>query len=267
MRKNPIPFLLITFSTTLISLQCSQTRADSTIGFEDIALDASSSNEATGSNPGSFFSQGVEFNRSWVNEFDCCPGGWAASNRTDQTTAGFTNPYSAFIDPTGGGAEGSGNFAVATSFARGESVVTLHGDFVIQELSLANTTYAFLAIRDGNDGGGNFVRQFDAGDWFRLEIFGIDSTGGETGRVEFHLADFRDGNSLIVDDWTSVDLTSLGTVRSLEFELSSTDNGDFGMNTPAYFAVDNIVVGVPEPGTASLLFLNGATALFLRRRC
>ena len=45
----------------------------------------------------------------------------------------------------------------------------------------------------------------------------------------------------IVDEWTPVVLTSLGNVKSLEFQMSSSDNDPiFGMNTPAYFAIDNI---------------------------
>ena len=37
----------------------------------------------------------------------------------------------------------------------------------------------------------------------------------------------------IVNTWQTVDLTSLAGSKSLGFALSSTDNGPFGMNTPA----------------------------------
>jgi len=42
-----------------------------------------------------------------------------------------------------------------------------------------------------------------------------------------------------VNEWAYVDLTSLGSADSLQFFLSSTDVGIFGMNTPAYFCLDN----------------------------
>jgi len=35
--------------------------------------------------------------------------------------------------------------------------------------------------------------------------------------------------------------------------VKTTDIGDFGPNTPLYFAVDNLVVSIPEPTTATLL--------------
>jgi hypothetical protein len=55
-----------------------------------------------------------------------------------------------------------------------------------------------------------------------------------TGTVDFNLAT----GTHILNTWKCVGLRSLGTVKSLEFSLSSSDTGEFGMNTPAYFAMD-----------------------------
>ena len=118
---------------------------------------------------------------------------------------------------------------------------------------VTNTTFAYLAVAEGNDGQEPgqpplFVKgPFTDDDWFKLEIVGQDSTGTETGRVDFYLADFRNGASTIIDDWTWINLQGLGDgVKSLAFELSSTDEGMFGMNTPAYFAMDNLTIVIPE---------------------
>ena len=57
--------------------------------------------------------------------------------------------------------------------------------------------------------------------------------------------------------------------RQLTFTLESSDNGPFGMNTPAYFALDNLtVVPVPEPGALALFGggLLGIGLIGLRRR-
>ena len=70
-----------------------------------------------------------------------------------------------------------------------------------------------------------------------------------TKTVEFYLADFRfsdNSQDYIVDTWTSVDISSLGAVNQLTFKFESSDNGTFGMNTPAYVCIDDIVYNEPE---------------------
>ena len=41
-------------------------------------------------------------------------------------------------------------------------------------------------------------------------------------------------------DWEKVNLSAMCKVDSVAFSFSSSDNGDFGMNTPAYVCIDNI---------------------------
>jgi len=76
------------------------------------------------------------------------------------------------------------------------------------------------------------------------------------------------GQDYIVDEWTWIDLSGLGSVTNLEFSFTSTDNGAWGMNNPGYFAMDNfngsaLDAPVPEPMSIMLLGLGG---LLLRRR-
>ena len=57
-----------------------------------------------------------------------------------------------------------------------------------------------------------------------------------------------------------------GLNAKLTFALESRDVGQFGMNTPAFFAADNLVVNViPEPGTWALLLVALFTVAAYRR--
>ncbi len=96
--------------------------------------------------------------------------------------------------------------------------------------------------------GTNLLKKFGEGDWFKLKIKGKDKAGGnDTQAVEFYLADFRNGKSELLNQWKWVDLMGLGEVKSVHFELSSTDNGDWGgMNTPSYFCIDDITAVISE---------------------
>jgi len=62
--------------------------------------------------------------------------------------------------------------------------------------------------------------------------------------VDFYLADYRFANNTqdyLVKTWQYVDLRPLGNADSLQFRLTSSDVGQFGMNTPAYFCADHLI--------------------------
>jgi len=167
--------------------------------------------------------------------------GWSISSRTDVTTPGFMNDLSAI---TGSGFDGSLSYAVAFIF--GPQRIILEGAAageVVEGFYITNGTYPFLSMRDGD----GFAKKFggisgDDPDYFLLTIKAYSNGQLSTDSVDFYLADYRfedNTQDYIVNEWTYVDLTSLGNVDSLDFKLSSTDVGAYGMNTPAYFCIDN----------------------------
>ena len=199
------------------------------------------------------------YNAAWAS-WD----GWVYSNVTDQTTPGFMNQYSAYNPPSGGGVGSSAgsvnNFAVSYLVPATDAMseLSLAKPGSVSGTYVTNTTYAALSMRDGD----SFAKKFGGAsgndpDYFKLTISGLDAGGQGTGSVDFYLADYRfadNAQDYIVDGWTLVDLSALGTVSKIRFTLASTDTGAFGMNTPAYFALDDLgVTPVPEPATVALM--------------
>jgi len=230
---------------------------------------------------GSDGSKGFISNDTWfTNHYDSTYSswsGWAYSNTKDTTTAGYTNQYSAI---TGEGVGGSNNYGVAYISSWNNDHAQLYfginsGDYAqkVAGTYITNTTYAYLSMKDGD----SFAKKFggDDGtdpDWFKLSIYGLNSNYERTGDpVEFYLADYRSNDpnqDYIVDDWEWVDLSSLGTVAGLEFDLSSSDTGPSGMNTPAYFAMDDLTPAsaVPIPGAVWLLGSGLIGIICIRRK-
>jgi hypothetical protein len=110
--------------------------------------------------------------------------------------------------------------------------------------------------------GDGFVTPFSLGsmDYLDLTITGY-LTGSSTSSVTFHLADFRSGPGYIVNSWTWVDLTSLGTIDKLRFSMSSSQIS----NVPTYFALDNLGA-VPESSSLVLVVISLALGLFFYAR-
>lgn len=218
--------------------------------FEDLVLPSPQSNFASTADA-TFSSGGVTFKRDYNETFQCCWSGWTFSNRTDITTLDYNIDTSAYA---GSGQGGTSNYAVAYI---GPVEAALAGPSIVSGAWITNTTYAALAMRDSYFGAKKFGgASGDDADFFKLTITGFNGAA-ETGSVDFYLADYRFGdNSLdyIVQQWTFVNLASLGTVTKLGFALSSSDVGQFGMNTPAYFAIDTLTTApVPEPGHYAML--------------
>lgn len=89
--------------------------------------------------------------------------------------------------------------------------------------------------------GDSFARAFTNGDKFTLTIHGVASDETEK-TVDVDLASYTNGDLTINRGWKYVDLSPLGEVNELYFTMSSTDSGDYGMNTPAYFCLDKLCV-------------------------
>lgn len=110
--------------------------------------------------------------------------------------------------------------------------------FTPRSVKVCNTSYTYFSMSRGND----FCRKFKEGDYFKLVAHGVKETQGET-TAEFYLARCE-GNEedWFITSWTNWDLSALGEVIAVYFTMESSDNGQFGMNTPAYFAIDRLDV-------------------------
>lgn len=243
----------------LLTLASGMSTRGTEIDFSDLAL-ASESFWNGSDYSGGFSTGGVFFNNDYIYypewEMESWTG-WSYSNVTS-TASGFSNQYSAI---TSGGIGGAGtNYAIAYVDSANGAYLNLAMHQAIA-MNVTNTAYAYHAMKSGDQ----FATAFGPDDWFKLTIRGYEeenATGSETGSIEFLLAN----GTNIVDGWVSIDLTSISAhARSLGFELTSSDTGEYGMNTPAYFAMGSLTVA-PEPGSIALAIVAGTALAILRRK-
>ncbi len=209
--------------------------------FEELQFDYYNGNDLAGG-----FTSGNAYFFNTYNSVYSSWSGFAYSRVTDNTTSGYANQYSAI---TGSGYDNSETYAVSY----GTSAIKFDSIYIVNSIFATNSTYAHNSMRDGDA----FAKKFgtdtnstgvidgtNGEDWFLLTIKGYKN-GNYIDSVNFYLADFRfdnDDDDYIINNWTEVDLTSLGGIDSLNFSLSSSDNNtNYNMmNTPAYFCLDHI---------------------------
>jgi hypothetical protein len=270
---------LLTLSLLFAGSNANVQAVQSVVDFDDLTLEAES--RWVGPDPngetveglygpeirGEFASHGVAFGNTVELTYNTWSG-FAYSNESDNTTPGFGNQHSAITgDGRGDGADNYAlAFAASTLVAEPVDAAALEGlptiaipfGRSVESLWITNTTYTVFSMRDGD----SFAKKFggesgDDPDWFKATAYGIDAEGAvlETS-VDFYLADFRSANNAedyIVNDWTEWDLSPLADAASLHFNFASSDVAPWGLNTPAYFALDDLTLNVEAtPGDYNL---------------
>ena len=206
------------------------------IDFEAVELDESGhTDNAVATTVSGVTFNSVQGDGQWGPYWD---GGIVVSNQTDKETAGYANQFSVYANA---GADNSEQFAVVyySSFSAANSSIEFSKPIEPQSVAINNSTYVYLALKDGNDGGYGGVTAMGENDWFKVTFTGLNNKE-ITGKVDFYLADFRDGKTYICTDWTTCDLTALGSVDKILISLDGTDSGEYGLNTPAYVCLDNV---------------------------
>lgn len=240
----------IAFMTGLISFVA--IKAQTTITFDDLTLQADTFYE---NHSGTDWQSSLaNFRYSWDNAWAFWSGGSAYTNKKDTINTfnpSFTyfNTYSAI---TGTGFSGNNYLALQD----GAVITFTNSTTALQGFYVTNSTYAWKVIKNGNSnarkfgdttgtGSGNSIQQGEYPDWFRLVVYGYQDGLKKADSVNFYLADYRPAgkiNDYAVKNWQYVDCSAVGEVDSVQFVLRSSDSGTWGINTPGFFSIDNMIL-------------------------
>ena len=188
-------------------------------------------------------------------------GGHAISNYNTGDIAdygGFNTQLTVYkkgvsgLSRTGGGHNGSNNFAVHYGYADNsgyglgaDALPTLTfadgAERVIDHMYVTNTTYALNCYIDGN----GLTAKIGPDDWVKLVATGYDTKGAKTGETVIYLCNGPDN---IIMDWTKWDLSSLGKVAKVTFNVTGSSDNGYGFSQPAYFAYDDVAVRFEKAG-------------------
>lgn len=178
-------------------------------------------------------------------------GGQAISNYVinDYTTLpeGYYGWYELQLATPMGGNNGSANFCVhngyVDSFNSGIYDAQMQGfafadgvERVVDHMYVTNTCYVLNSLTVGD----GFAPPATESSLFKVVAYGYNSADEQVGSTEFVLCE---GTTPVVE-WVKWDLSSLGKVAKVVFNFAPSEDlvGSYGMNTPAYFAYDDVAV-------------------------
>lgn len=111
--------------------------------------------------------------------------------------------------------------------------ITSPEPFQPASIQITNACYTYYTMLYGDD----FCTKFTSADWLQLAIHGVRD-GRLTGTIAINLAI----DNRMITTWQDVPLDKLGTVDMLYFQMTSSDTGQWGMNTPAYFCLGTLTL-------------------------
>lgn len=188
---------------------------------------------------------------SYDTTFNYWSGGIAISSMTDDSTGSFTNLYSSIA----GGGHNSTNYGVVSAADTATIEIAPFASFFyeprIMSLYVSNSTYAYFSMLNGDA----FAKKFggvsgDDPDYFFIR-FSFEY-GFPENYVDFYLADFRSADNnedYVLDEWVFVDLNDFPNSeyvgRTIKMQLFSSDTSSVGINTPAFFCIDDMQIAYP----------------------
>ena len=220
-----------------------------TATFDDVTLNASGIWTGADEN-NEMFSGGWIFTNYYSQSYSFW-GGFTASNHTDLTQTGMNAQYTAV---TAGGHDGSAQYGVAYTLGVQTDVYASDGQaHAVTGCYVTNNLWAYQSVVNGDAYSTPFGgTSGNDPDWFKLTATGKNASGQTIGTLDFYLADYRFANNeedYVIDTWEWFDLSPLGAVHTISFELSSSKNNSGGMVTPAYFCIENFNGEAPLPPT------------------
>ena len=218
----------------------------SVVGFEDITVPVNGYIDSIGVT-NQFSTTSFTFQSIYNSQYSYLEKGFALSTQKDTITVGTKSQYAAYAG-FGSGNSNTYIVSVGTSMFKMPTKAT-----TLISLDITNTTFAALSMKNGDDFAKKFgsdknakgeVDSTNGKDYLKVWIRGY-AAGKIKDSIEVYLANFQSTNPsehYIQKSWKKVDLSKLNPVDSVNFKLESSDNSPYGMNTPAYFAIDNIII-------------------------
>ncbi len=126
---------------------------------------------------------------------------------------------------------------------------------VIDHMYITNICYVLNSLVFGD----GFAQPANDTTRFEILAIGYDVNGNETAQSTFLLCNGKDN---IIQDWTKWDLSTLGKVAYVEFNIVGSADlyGDYGLNIPAYFAYDDVAVRFDKDDNHTTSLPNNPTA-------
>ena len=132
---------------------------------------------------------------------------------------------------------------VSASQGYSSNIIDFNGEYYPEYVYICQNSNTMEGITNGVFNS----NPFSLNDTLALIIQALDNTMQPLATTTYYMAVNGEKNN----SWVKVPLTSLGKTQHLSFSMTTTDIGDWGSNTPLYFALDGLTINTEQPTAIS----------------
>lgn len=188
-----------------------------------------------------------EFPYTWGG-YSYYGGGHAISNYASEDYETFGDAFGGQLTVYGTGGHSGSNFCMHFGYIDYQEYVDqlpalYMGDYiprVIDHMYVNITTYVLNCLLNGN----GLTESAGDNNTFFITATGYDEDDNKTGTVTKYI--WNPAEDEYVLEWTKWDLTPLGEVLYVKFNVGGTNDNGYGFSQPAYFAYDDVAVQFTE---------------------
>jgi hypothetical protein len=128
---------------------------------------------------------------------------------------------------------------VSSSQGYSSNIIDFNGEYYPEYVYICQNSNTMEGITNGVFNSRPFTQE----DTLTLIIQALDGTMRPTATIHYYLA--VDGTKN--NGWVKIPLAQLGKTSHLGFSMITTEIGEFGANTPMYFALDALTINTEQP--------------------
>lgn len=175
--------------------------------------------------------------------FDYYLGNWSGA-----TFAGFTYTNSTDTKTGNSSAAVSGKGKIGTmylvaypsSYTPTRFKINDPSKYIIDGCWISNSVYAYNCMTTNNY---SPASKFKSGSYYKVTATGYAADGTTSvGTASIYLAKYSSDTDTPSKDWQWFDLGALAKAVYVQFDVDSSDKGDYGVNTSTYFCLDGITL-------------------------
>lgn len=233
-----VNYLLLLFTVIMLGACSNDDNNSTVVSFENMPVTSSYFKSTSTTKSGYYFTDTFQDNDKLLT-FDhyYSSYGFAGFTYTNDANVSTANSTASIVGKAKVGTMYMGVYS--SSYTEPRLKINNPDKYSINGCWVSNSVFAYNGMAKGD----SYATKFKKDSWYLITATGFAKDGKTSvGTAKIYLAKYTSDTDTPSKEWLWFDLSSLKNAVYLQFDASSSDSGQYGMNTAANFCLDGITL-------------------------